>query len=73
MGSREPGAGLALVDQEVEGGGGAGEPGQEAVGLAAVVGLVVEEVHQRRRQRLLDVARVRDRAVAEEPGKVGVR
>jgi hypothetical protein len=40
--------------------------------LAAVVGLVVEEMDERRHERLLDVARVADRAVAQHSGELGV-
>src|SRR3954453_11413180 len=68
----KPRAGLALVDEEVERRRGAGQARQQAMRLAAVVGLVVEEMHQRRLQRLLDVAGIRDRAVAEAPGEVGI-
>ena len=34
--------------------------------LTAVVGLVVEEMDERRRERLFDIHRVRDRAIAQE-------
>ena len=40
--------------------------------LAAVVGLVVEEMIERRRQRLLDLLRPHDGPVAERAGEVGL-
>ena len=46
--------------------------GEQRVRLAAMVGLVVEEMRQRRRQRLGDVGRPGDRAVAEGAGEVGL-
>ena len=37
-----------------------------------MMGLVVEEMDQRRRQGLLDIGRVRDRPVAEAPREIGI-
>src|SRR5436189_981774 len=68
----EADAGLALEDQQVEGRGLALEAGQQAMRLAAVMGLVVEEMQQQRHQRLLDLSRVAQRAIAHEPVEVGL-
>src|SRR5882724_1760592 len=68
----EADAGLALEDQQVEGRSLAFEAGQQAVRLATVMGLVVEEMQQQRHQRLLDLSRVAQRAIAYQPVEVGL-
>ncbi len=72
--SAKPGSRLALEEEEVERRGGvlAAGDGEQRMCLAAMVGLVVEEVPESRRQRLGDVGRAGDRAIAERAGKVGV-
>ena len=56
---------LALEDQQVERRSLTGQPGKQDVSLAAVMGLVVEEVDQQRREILLDLHRVARCAITD--------
>ena len=66
-------AGLALEEHEVEGWGevAAADPGEQAMRLAAMMGLVIEEMGERRPKRLGDVRRIGDRPIGEGAGEVG--
>src|SRR5579872_2080820 len=66
---QQAGAGFPLIDQQIEGRRLAGEPGQQAMGLAAMMGLMVEEMQQERRQPLFDLRRTPGAAIADRPGK----
>src|SRR5712671_1087816 len=66
-------AGLALVNQEVERRRLAGDLSQEAMRLAAVMRLVIEEVQQQRRQQLLDLRGAARAAVADRACEVVFR
>src|SRR5690606_31518381 len=65
---------FTLKDDQIKRWGGrvAPQAAQQTMHLSAVMGLVIEEMIQRRRQRLLDVNRIDDGAVAEVAGKIGV-
>src|SRR5260221_8143456 len=65
-------AGLALKNEQIEGRRLAGPLGEETMRLAAMVRLVAEEMQQQRREILLDLGRIARRAIADDPGKVGV-
>src|SRR5215468_2667082 len=60
--------GLALVDQKIERRRLANDARQDAMGLAAVVGLMVEEMQQNRGQILHNLGRATGRAIGEPGG-----
>src|SRR5262249_9659371 len=64
--------GLALVDQQIEGRRLAIETCQDGMGLAAVVGLVIEEMEQKRHQLLLDLRRAAGCAIAQRTVQIGL-
>src|SRR5579884_3239315 len=65
-------AGLALIDDEVEGWRRlvADRGREQGMGLAAVMGLVVEEVVERKGERLLDILRTHEGAIADRGGQI---
>src|SRR5260370_26913760 len=65
-------AGLALKDEQVEGRRLAGQFGEQAMRLAAMMRLMIEEMEQQRREILLDLDRAARRPVAQGSGEIGL-
>src|SRR5262249_46239858 len=58
-------SGLALKHDQVERRGIPGQGREQAMGLAAMMGLVIEKMVERRGKRLLDIARIADGPIGE--------
>src|SRR5260221_229418 len=70
--ARSANACFALKQDQIERRRGAGDRGQQGMRLAAMVGLMVEEMVECRRKLLLHVDRIGDGPVAEPAGEVSV-